>query len=467
MSRKKKNKVYGRLEISAVSSDGMGIAREGEKVVFVEKAMPGDVVSAQTFQNRKSYEKARIVELLEPSAERQTPFCKHFGVCGGCKWQYIEYAQQVAYKEKIVTDAFERLAKVSPEVRLPIVAADLDKGYRNKMEYTFSTSRWLTNEEIQSGENFDRDALGLHVPGSFSKVVPIETCYLPLDISNIIRNAVGAFAKENKLSYYDIVQKHGFLRNLVVRTTSTGEVLVVVIFFENIERDVELVMEFLKKQFPEITSLNYIINSKMNDSYADLEPVCYSGNPFVIEKLGEFKFKVRPKSFFQTNIFQAEKLYNVARDFAALKPGDVLYDLYSGVGSIGIYLSKNCSKIVGIEQIDQAVEDAKENAQLNQIDNAAFYVGDVRLIMNEDFLQKNGRPDVLVTDPPRAGMHEDVVNALLQAEVPKIVYVSCNPATQARDVALLSEKYKLTKMQAVDMFPHTVHIENVALLELK
>lgn len=467
MSRKKKNKVYENLSVTAISSDGMGIAKVDDKVVFVEKAMPGDVVNAQSFQNRKKFEKARITEIVTPSEKRQDPFCTHFGICGGCKWQYIDYAQQVAYKEKIVSDAFERLAKVLVEKRYPIVGADNNVHYRNKMEYTFSTARWLTNEEVQSGEDFDRRALGLHVPGSFSKVVPLEKCWLPDDVSNQIRNAVDAFAREHNLPFYDIVQKHGLLRNLVVRTSTTGEILVIVVFFEDDKKSVEKLMQFLKTSFPQISSLHYIINSKANDTYADLEPVCYHGTPYIIEKIGGFSFKIRPKSFFQTNTVQAEKLYSVARDFAEMKKGDVLYDLYSGVGSIGIFFSEKCSKIVGIEQIDQAVEDAIENARLNNIDNASFFVGDVRLILNSDFVEKNGKPDVLVTDPPRAGMHEDVVNALLEAEVPKIVYVSCNPATQARDVALMAEKYSVTKMQAVDMFPHTTHIENVVLLELK
>jgi 23S rRNA (uracil1939-C5)-methyltransferase len=465
--RKKKEKIYTGLEVSAIASDGMGVARTDEKVVFVDKAVPGDVVTVRTIQKRKKYEKAAIVELHEQSPFRTEPFCEHFGICGGCKWQYIDYASQAAYKDTIVRDAFERLAKVPVEERLPIVAADKTTHYRNKMEYTFSMSRWLTEAEIESGHEMDKRALGMHVTGSFSKVTNIKKCWLPADISNEIRNALDAYAREHKLAFYDIIQKKGLLRNLMIRTTSTGEVLVVVIFFKESDKEIAAVMNFLKERFPQISSLNYIINGKANDSYADLEPVCFSGNPFVMEKLGDYFFKVRPKSFFQTNVFQARKLYDIAADFADLKPGDVLYDLYSGVGSIGIYLSKNCSKIVGIEQIDQAVEDARENAALNQIDNSAFYVGDVRLILNEDFLQQNGKPDVLITDPPRAGMHEDVVNALLQAEVPRIVYVSCNPATQARDIALMSHKYTVTRMQAVDMFPHTVHIENVALLQLK
>lgn len=466
MGRRKKQKIYDVLHIEAISSEGLGIAKANEKVIFVERAMPGDIIKAMTFQVRKKFEKAKILEVLEASTERKEAFCQYFGVCGGCKWQHIDYATQVIYKEKIVKDAFERLAKVPIEETLPIVGANQNIHYRNKMEYTFSQSKWLTNEEIQTAKDFDRRALGLHVPNNFSKVVNIEKCFLPNEISNEIRNKLRDFAIENDLEFFNIIKRNGLLRNLVVRTTSTGELLVIVIFYEETEA-VQLIMDFLLKEFPQITSLNYIINPKVNDSYADLEPVTYYGEPYIFEKLGNYKFKIRPKSFFQTNIFQAEKLYNIAKKFADLNKGDVLYDLYSGVGSIGIFLSQNCSKIVGIEQIDQAIEDAKENAALNNIQNASFFVGDVRLILNDDFLKENGRPDVLITDPPRAGMHEDVVKALLEAEVPKIVYVSCNPATQARDIALLSEKYNVLKMQAVDMFPHTTHIENVALLKLK
>ncbi|MBL6876437.1 MAG: 23S rRNA (uracil(1939)-C(5))-methyltransferase RlmD [Chitinophagales bacterium] len=464
--RKIRHKVYEELEITGLSSEGLGIARVDEKVVFVEQCIPGDVVRARTFQRRKNFEKARILALTKPSIDRQAHFCKHFESCGGCKWQYLPYAKQIAFKDQIVSDAFARLAKVEVGVRLPILPAKETEFYRNKLEYTFSTNRWFTKEEIATGEDLDFRALGFHVPGQHTKVVDIDKCYLQNEFSNKLRNAVREYALEKDLVFYNIKIREGFLRNLVVRTASTGEILVILIVNEDNDALLPL-MAFIKEKFPEITSLNYIINPKLNDTYFDQTPICYSGKSFIIEKLGKFSFKVRPKSFFQTNTSQGERLYDVVKNFAALQGTETLYDLYAGVGSIGLYLSDNCNKLVGIEQIDQAVEDAKENAKLNAVENADFHVGDVRLLLNADFLAKNGQPDILITDPPRGGMHPEILQTILKARVPKIVYVSCNPSTQARDIAALDEFYKVVKMQAIDMFPHTVHIENVALLELK
>ena len=468
MGRKRnKKKIYESLEITGLSSDGFGVAKPDEKVVFVEKAIPGDIVKADVYQNRKKFEKAKVLEILTASPDRQEPFCQHFDLCGGCKLQHIPYSMQLKHKADTVENAFSRLAKVEIGEVQPIVAAEKEIRYRNKMEYTFSDAKWLTNEQIKEDLEHDRRALGLHVPGGFSKVVDIDTCYLQDEISDKIRNGLRDFAKENEIPFYNIVKKEGLLRNLIIRTTSTNQLMVIVFFFFEDEKWQSMCMEYLKTTFPEITSLHYVINSKMNDSYQDLPTHTYHGDDFVIEQLGDFKFGIRPKSFFQTNIYQAKKLYDVAKEFAGLTENDTLYDLYSGVGSIGIYLSRECKKVVGIEQIDQAVEDAKENAALNNVQNAQFEVGDVRSLLNKDFLKKHGSPDVLVTDPPRAGMHEDVVNALLKAEIPKIVYVSCNPATQSRDIALMSYKYEVAKTRAVDMFPQTMHIENVALLVLK
>ena len=464
--RKIRHKVYEELEITGLSSEGLGIARVDEKVVFVEQCIPGDVVRARTFQRRKSFEKARILELTKPSIDRQAHFCKHFESCGGCKWQYLPYEKQITFKDQIVSDAFARLAKVEVGSRLPILHALETEFYRNKLEYTFSTNRWFTKEEIATGEDLDFRALGFHVPGQHTKVVDIEKCYLQNEFSNKLRNAVREYALEKDLVFYNIKIREGFLRNLVVRTASTGEILVILIVNEDNDELLPL-MAFIKEKFPEITSLNYIINPKLNDTYFDQTPICYSGKSFIIEKLRKFSSKVRPKSFFQTNTSQGERLYDVIKNFAALQGKETLYDLYAGVGSIGLYLSDNCNKLVGIEQIDQAVEDAKENAKLNAVENADFHVGDVRLLLNADFLARNGQPDILVTDPPRGGMHPEILQTILEARVPKIVYVSCNPSTQARDIAALDELYKVVKMQAVDMFPHTVHIENVALLELK
>ncbi len=468
MSRRNKKKIfYEKLKIEKISSDGSGITYVDEKVVFVDKAVPGDECSATVYQKRKNFNKAKINELFVASDLRTDPFCMYYGICGGCKLQHLKYEEQANYKQQSVYDAFERVAKVEVKEIFPIFKCEEKTHYRNKMEYTFTNRRWLTEEEVQSDIKMNRDGLGLHVPGGFSKVVNIEECFLPNTISDRIRNFTKAYCQENKYKFYDLLEQKGAMRNLVIRTTSTGELMVIVIFFEETAERIQELMQALKETFMEITSLNYIINQKKNDSYSDLEVVNFHGEPFMIEKLGEYKFKVRPKSFFQTNSLQAKNLYDIIKDFADLKKEDVVYDLYSGVGSIGLYLSGECKKIVGIEIIDSAVEDAKENANLNNVSNANFHLGDVSLIMNEEFIAENGKPSVLITDPPRVGMHPDVIKTLLEAEVPKIVYISCNPGTQARDVALLSEKYEVLKIQPVDMFPQTTHIENVALLKLK
>lgn len=464
--RKTRSKFYDSLTIEGISSEGMGISRVNEKVVFVENCVPGDVVKGKTYQVQKSFEKARLIELVSPSPDRVPAFCAHFDFCGGCKWQYLPYEKQIAFKEKIVEDAFARLAKVEIEERRLILAAEDTTYYRNKLEYTFSQHRWMSKAEIETGEELNQNCLGFHVPGNHSKIVDLEKCFLQSDFSNDLRNAVKNYAHEHNLVFYNIQERVGFLRNLVVRTATTGESLVILVVNEDRPELLPL-MDFIKENFPQITSLNYIINPKLNDTYFDLEPVCYYGEAFIIEQLGRFKFKIRPKSFFQTNSKQGKRLYDIVKEFAALTGTEVLYDLYSGVGSIGLYLSDECASLVGIEQIDQAVEDAKENAKLNGVENAHFYVGDVRMLLNNAFLNKHKKPDVLITDPPRAGMHPEVIQTLLETKIPKIVYVSCNPSTQARDLALLSDLYKVTKMQAVDMFPHTIHIENVALLELK
>jgi 23S rRNA (uracil1939-C5)-methyltransferase len=464
--KKTRSKFYENLLITSLSSEGLGIAKVNEKVVFVENCVPGDTVNAKTFQQRKSFEKARLVKLVTPSEDRIPHFCEHFEVCGGCKWQYLPYEKQLAFKEKIVADAFSRLAKVDVTEVFPILGAAETTYYRNKLEFTFSTNRWLAKDEIESEEDLNKNALGFHVPGQFTKVVDIEQCFLQNEFSNQLRNAVRDYALEHHLVFYDIKERKGFLRNLVVRTATTGQILVILVVNEDNEHVLPM-MTFIRDSFPQITSLNYIINPKLNDTYIDLEPICFHGEAFIFEKLGAFQFKIRPKSFFQTNSLQGKRLYDVVKSFADLQGHETVYDLYSGVGSIGLYLSDKCAKLVGIEQIDQAVEDAKENALLNGVNNASFYVGDVRLLLNNEFLNNNRKPDVLITDPPRAGMHPEIVQTLIEAKVPKIVYVSCNPSTQARDIAMLSEVYKVDKMQAVDMFPHTIHIENVALLSLR
>jgi len=469
MSRKRNKKkiFYEKLVIEKLSSDGSGICYVDDKVVFVDKAVPGDECSATVYQKRKKFNKAKIDELFVVSEMRAEPFCDYYNICGGCKLQHLQYNEQTNYKQQSVYDAFERVAKVEVKEVFPILKCEETTHYRNKMEYTFSNRRWLTQEEVDSEVKMNRNGLGLHVPGGFSKVVNIEKCYLPNDVSDRIRNFTKAYCQENRYKFYDLLEQTGSMRNLVIRTTTTGEVMVVVIFFEETEEKILQLMQELKETFMEITSLNYIINQKKNDSYSDQKVINFYGESYMIEQLGDYKFKIRPKSFFQTNSKQAKNLYDVIKDFADLKKTDVVYDLYSGVGSIGLYLSAECKKIVGIEIIDTAVEDAAENAKLNNVENAEFFLGDVNMIMNDEFVAKHGKPDVLITDPPRVGMHPDVVATLLKAEVPKMVYISCNPGTQARDVELLSEKYEVTKIRPVDMFPQTTHIENVALLVLR
>lgn len=464
----KKNQLVPDVAIEGMSSEGKGFAKINGKVVFTTAAVPGDVVDIEIRRGRKNYAEAVITELKSPSVYRTQPACSHFGVCGGCKWQHIQYAEQLKFKKQIVEDAFARIGKVEfPPIPDVIGSAD-NYYYRNKLEFAFTDRKWLTNEEINSGAIYEhRNGVGFHVPESFSGVLDIQHCYLQGDPSNQIRTAVREFALKNGYTFFNLHQQNGFLRNLMVRTASTGELLVLFSFYEDDKKKIELLLNYVAEQFPQITSLQYVINPKRNDTIYDLETRVYKGNAFIIEKLGDYKFKIGPKSFFQTNSKQAKVLYDVTKEFADLKVDDVVYDLYTGVGSIGIYLSGLCKKVTGIEQVEAAINDAKENAALNNVSNCSFYAGDVRMVLKDDFITANGKPDVLITDPPRAGMHEDVVRTLLELECPKLVYVSCNPATQARDLQLLSEKYAVTKVQPVDMFPHTTHIENVARLELK
>ena len=466
--RKNRNRKIENVTIEAMSSEGLGIVKHNGKVVFVEKSVQGDVADIQTYKRKKRFEIARIDNMHTHSNLRDKPFCKHFNVCGGCKWQHINYEAQIQFKQQAVKDAFQRIGKQEVEKILPIIGADKLRHYRNKVEYTFSRKRWITQEEIDtSGEIEHKQGVGFHVPGIFDKIVDIETCFLQEDISNQIRNKLRVFAQEKNYTFYDQRNHDGLLRNLVVRLTMQNELMLIVIFGKDQEKERSEVLTFLEDEFPEITSLNYIINTKLNDSYADLEPKLYTGKPHIEEKLGDIRFQIRPKSFFQTNSYQAKKLFDVVADFAELTKEDVVYDLYAGVGSIGLYLANKCKQVAGIEIIEQAVYDATENAKINNISNASYFTGDMKLLLNDDFIQQNGKPSVLIIDPPRAGMHKDVVETILKAEIPTLVYVSCNPATQARDVELLSEKYEVVKLQPVDMFPYTPHIENVALLKLK
>ncbi len=467
MSRKMKNKVISNLLIERIASEGKCLGHHEEKVVFVTGVAPGDVVDVRITKGKSSFMEGEPVKFHEYSKERIEPFCSHFGTCGGCKWQHINYDLQKTYKGQQVLDQFQRIAKVEiPEV-MPTLGSEKTRYYRNKIDFTFSNKKWLTIEQIQSGEDFDRNALGFHIPKMFDKIVDVDHCYLQGNISNDVRNELRTFALANHLSFYDIRNQVGLLRNLIIRTTSTEQSMVIVQFGEDDPDGIQKVMEFLNEKFPEITSLLYVINTKGNETFHDLELVTFAGEAFIEEEMEGLKFRIGPKSFYQTNSEQAYELYKVARDFADLQGDEVVYDLYTGTGTIANFVAKKAKQVIGIEYVKAAIEDAKLNSQINGIDNTLFYAGDMKDMLNEEFIANHAAPDLIITDPPRAGMDEKVVQMLLRLNAPKIVYVSCNPATQARDVALLGEKYKVEKIQPVDMFPQTYHVENVVLLTLK
>jgi 23S rRNA (uracil1939-C5)-methyltransferase len=467
MSRKMKNKVITNLKIEKIASEGKCLGYHDEKVVFVTGVAPGDVVDVRITKGKSSFMEGEPVKFHEYSTERIEPFCAHFGTCGGCKWQHINYDLQKTYKRQQVLDQFQRIAKVPiPEV-MPTLGSEKTKYYRNKLDFTFSNKKWLTLEQIRSGEEFDRNALGFHIPKMFDKIIDIEHCYLQGNISNDVRNELRTFALENQITFYDIRSQVGLLRNLIIRTTSTGESMVIVQFGENDPESIKVVMEFLNQKFPEITSLIYVINLKGNETFHDLDLVTFTGKDFIEEEMEGLKFRISPKSFYQTNSEQAYELYKVAREFADLKGDEVVYDLYTGTGTIANFVAKKAKQVIGIEYVEAAIEDAKLNSKLNGIANTLFYAGDMKDILNEEFIANHAKPDLIITDPPRAGMDEKVVEMLLRLEAPRIVYVSCNPATQARDVALLAEKYDVVKIQPVDMFPQTYHVENVILLSRK
>ena len=473
--KKKRNMVLQNLVVDAYAAGGKSIARLDGKVVFIEGAVPGDVVDVRLTKNKKDWAEGKAIHFIHYSKDRVVPFCKHFGVCGGCKWQMLPYEKQLQYKQQEVTDQMKRIGKIILPEMPPAIGSAATTSYRNKLEFTFSSKKYYTQQEIDSmpmHEDGPRGlpsipALGFHVPGSFDKVIDIEACHLQIPLNNEIRNAVREYALKYEISFYDIRQHTGLLRNLMTRLCTTGDNMVNLVFGEYDKQVLEGIMEFIKNQFPQITSLYYTINKKMNDSLHDQQPVLYHGNGYVIEQLGILKFKIGPKSFFQTNTKQAEVLYGIAKQFAELKGHETLYDLYCGTGSIGIFLSDQVEKVIGVELIEEAIEDAKENAALNGILNTRFFVGDAALVCTDEFFLEHGRPDVIITDPPRVGMHEKLVKQILFMEAPIVVYVSCNPSTQARDLQLLSEKYAVTAIQTVDMFPHTHHIENVVQLKLR
>jgi 23S rRNA (uracil1939-C5)-methyltransferase len=473
--RKKKNPVLNTVRVEKYAAGGKSIARVDGKAIFIEGAVPGDVVDVRLSKNKKDWAEGKAIRFLSFAPERETPFCAHFGVCGGCKWQMLPYPQQLIYKQEEVEQQMKRIGKVNLPEMQPIAGATKTTHYRNKLEFTFSSRKYFTDAEI-AGMDIPEEgprglpaipALGFHVPGSFDKVINIDTCYLQQEPSNALRNAVRDYALGKGYSFYDIRNHTGLLRNLVVRRCDSGELMVNLVFGEEDVAAREDLMNFIKDGFPEISSLYYTINKKFNDSLHDQEPVLFSGNAYAVEVLGGLKFKVGPKSFFQTNTRQAEVLYDITKSFAALTGKEVVYDLYCGTGSIGIFVSDQAAKVIGVELIAEAIEDARENALLNDINHADFYAGDVADICTDAFFTTHGRPDVIITDPPRAGMHEKLVQQILQMAAPVVVYVSCNPATQARDLQLLSEKYAVTAIRPVDMFPHTHHIENVVQLRLK
>nr|WP_139237240.1 23S rRNA (uracil(1939)-C(5))-methyltransferase RlmD [Pontibacter akesuensis] len=445
-------------------AEGKCLARHNNMVIFVAGVAPGDVVDLRITRKKKTFLEAEAVAFHELSELRVQPFCEHFGTCGGCKWQHIGYDTQLYYKQKQVKDNLERIGKVPLPEFDPILGSAKTRYYRNKLEYTFSNNGWLTKEQINSSEEFDRNALGFHIPGRFDKILDIKHCYLQPDPSNAIRLEVKRYAREHSLPFIDLVKHVGYMRNLIIRTANTGEVMVIVQVFEDKPEEMEALMQHLATTFPEITSLQYVVNSKGNETFHDLEVVCYKGLPYIHEDMEGIKFRVGPKSFYQTNADQAYELYKKTRELANLTGNELVYDLYTGAGTIANFVAHQCREVIGIEYVPSAIEDAKINSQINNITNTTFYAGDMKDILSDELIARHGRPDVVITDPPRAGMHEDVVQKLLQVHPNRIVYVSCNPATQARDVEWLSAKYDVSRVQPVDMFPQTHHVENIILL---
>ena len=470
MARKKKPlPLLENITITGVAAEGKAIAKVDNLVVFVPYAVPGDVVDLQVRRKKHSYAEAEVVKFHHYSEQRATPFCQHFGVCGGCKWQCLPYEEQLRYKQQQVVDNLTRIGKIElPEVS-PILGSRHTQCYRNKLEFGFSNKKWLTFEEVASGTKFEvMDAVGFHIPGAFDKILDIDTCYLMDDINNRLRNGIRSYALSHHLTFFDLRAQTGLLRNMMVRTSATGEVMLLLQFCirsAEEEKQARDLLAHIHETFPEVTSLLWVNNLKCNDTIGDLEVHTYAGTDFIYEIMENLRFKVGPKSFYQTNTEQAYELYKVARHFAGLTGSELVYDLYTGTGTIANFVAHQAKQVIGIEYVPEAIEDAKENARINGLDNTLFYAGDMKDILNRDFIDHHGRPDVIITDPPRAGMHTDVVNTILFASPRRIVYVSCNPATQARDLALLDTQYRVVAVQPVDMFPQTHHVENVVLLE--
>ncbi len=465
MRKKKPREILENITIENFAGEGRCITKLNGIVIFIEgAATPGDIVDLQVLKSKNNYKETKVIKFHHKSTLHQQPFCEHFGTCGGCKMQHLSYDVQLGIKEQQVKDQLTHIGKVDLPIIESIVGSELQQYYRNKLEFTFSNYKWLTNEQLESDEIFNRNALGFHIPKRFDKILDINHCYLQQEPSNKIRLAVKEYALQNNLVFFDTVKLKGFLRNLVIRNSNLGQLMVIVQFAEPNVEEIEKLLDFLGNKFPEITSLQYVVNQKGNDTFLDLEVICYKGLPYMEEEMNGVTFRIGPKSFFQTNSSQALKLYEITLQLAELQGNELVYDLYTGTGTIANFVAKHCRHVVGVEYVASAIEDAKLNSSLNNITNTSFWAGDMRKVLTDSFVSSHGQPDVIITDPPRAGMDKEVVEVILNAAPHKIVYVSCNPATQARDIALLSEKYKVTRVIPVDMFPHTHHVENVALL---
>lgn len=469
MRKKKPIPPIEKLRIDGIAKKGKGVGRTQEgQVVFVQGAIPGDVVHVNIQKKRRRHLEGKVAQIIEESEDRTLPKCEHFGTCGGCSWQHMEYTAQLRHKQQEVMDALERIGGVEVPQYAQIVGCEDIFGYRNKMEFSFSARRWLTAEEISGDKDVeDRTALGFHIPGMWDKIIDISYCHIQPDLPNSIRNEIKEYARKQELSFFDAREKNGFLRSLMLRTTLSGDIMVVLQFFHEDQIARVALLDHLVKTFPNITSLQYIINEKANDTIYDQEIHCYHGTHYITEKMGDLAFRITPKAFYQTNPAQAEVLYAKALALAVLKKTDIVYDLYTGLGTIAQFVANSCKKVIGIESVPEAIIAAKENAERNNISNAVFKVGDMRKVFTEDFVTRHGKPDVIISDPPRDGMHKDVINQLLKLKTPKILYISCNPQTQARDLLLLNTVYEVVISQAIDMFPHTQHIENIVLLKLR
>lgn len=467
MNNAPNNRLFENVSVIDIAEEGKGVGKVGDLVLFIDKAVPGDVADVEVYRKKKNFGEAKIISLKQPSVYRTEPFCEHFGTCGGCKWQHMTYAAQLQFKQKSVADALSRLAKLDVSDIMPIVASPGDRYYRNKLEFTFSDKRWLYDGENRDNQELDMNALGFHIPGRFDKILDVKHCYLQTDPSNDLRNAIRDFAKQHNISFYNLKRHEGALRNLIIRTSSSGELMVIVVFAYPEDGQVDLLMKYIQRHFPQITSLLYIINQKKNDTIFDQDVITWNGPQYIHEGMDDILFRIGPKSFYQTNAIQAKRLYEITRDFAGFTGTELVYDLYTGAGTIANFIARHVNKVIGVEYVPSAIEDARINSNINNITNTDFYAGDMKDVLDHNFVLAQGKPDVIITDPPRAGMHPDVVNRLMEINAEKIVYVSCNPATQARDMLVLKEKYDVIKIQPVDMFPHTQHVENVLLLKLR